>query len=560
MLAELKVANLALIKSLTLSFGPGANILTGETGAGKSILAGALSLIRGAKGSADAVRTGAEEAQVEALFQLERPEELRPLFEEQGLTPADELVVQRTVNAAGRTRIRINGALATVAQLAAFGEELLAVSGQHDQQSLVREARQLDFLDAFGRHQELLAAMGAAHQRREAVEKALAALEAELADGLEKRELHEFQLQEIEKVAPRPGEDEELMTRKAAAKSAGKLASAVEEALELVHGQPPLGAEGLARRLDRLARLATRGAALDARFAPVEEAVAAAAQSLAEASDGLDRLARAASANPQELEELDERLNALARLKRKHGPELDGVLARARTLRATLSRLDSGALEAGQLKKNLALARAEAAAAALALRAARAESAVALAASLTATLKVLGFPKLSLRVEVSPSRAPEDAGPKGADQAVFLFCPNPGEGLKPLSKIASGGELSRLMLALKIAQEPRSDQSLLFDEIDSGLSGATAEAVAAKMAELAGRQQIFIITHLPQMACLPGKHFLAAKSPTESGERTETSIAELDSESRTLELARMLGGASPSPEALALSRRLLNLN
>ncbi|MDR0355668.1 MAG: DNA repair protein RecN, partial [Deltaproteobacteria bacterium] len=530
MLAELKVTNLALIRSLTLSFSPGANILTGETGAGKSILAGAISLLRGAKASGDLVRAGETEARVEALFHLERPDGLAPLLNGLGLESADELVVQRIVAANGRSKVRVNGVMVTLAQLAALGEELLAVSGQHDQQSLVKEARQLDFLDDFGQNQRQLAEMNEAFRARQDLEEAIASLNDEIGQGDERRELLEYQLQEIDKAAPRPGEDQELMEVKAAAKSSGRLSKLLGEASELMNGQR---GEGLAHRLDRLVNLLQRASGADERLAPMAESALECSGLMAELNDSLTKLGRNLGPGPEELEDLDERLSLLAKLKRKYGPSLEEVIEKAAANRAVLARLESASFELNKLSKELDKAVKAADKAALTLREARRTASRALAENLVATLKVLGFPKLTMEIEITPlekdGQSPgQAAGPKGADSACFLFCPNPGEGLKPLSRIASGGELSRMMMALKIAQEPRSDQSLVFDEIDSGLSGATAEAVASKMAELSNNQQILVITHLPQMASLPGRHFLAAKSPDESGDRTETQISELD--------------------------------
>ncbi|MDR1297834.1 MAG: DNA repair protein RecN [Deltaproteobacteria bacterium] len=559
MLVELKVSNLALIRALTLSFGPGANILTGETGAGKSILVGAIGLLRGAKTSGDLVRAGESEARVEALFQLERPGDLAPLLAECGLEPADELVVQRVVGANGRSKIRLNGSLITQAQLAALGEELLAVSGQHDQQSLVREARQLDFLDAYGGHRDLLSAMAAAHKERESRAAAIAELRGEIASGEERRELMEYQLREIDRAAPREGEDQELADLRANAKSSGRLAKTLGEAQEVIQGQR---GESLGRKLDRLETLLGRASQSDERLAPLAESARECSAAIADLAESLFKLGRNLGPGPEELEDVEERLSLLAKLKRKYGPGLEEVIEKATANRDALARLESAAFELKNLGKLLAAAVAEAEKIALELRSAREKAALKLTGNLVATLGVLGFPKLTMKIEILPLEkdglsAGEAAGPKGADQVAFLFCPNPGEGLKPLAKIASGGELSRMMLALKIAQEPRSDQSLVFDEIDSGLSGATAEAVASKMAELSANQQILVITHLPQMASMAGRHFLAAKSPDQSGGRTESSITELDPELRALELARMLDGATPSEEAMALSRRLL---
>ena len=562
MLAELQVQNLALIRELRLSLGAGANILTGETGAGKSVLAGALELLRGAKASPGLIRAGEDEARVEALFRLERPEALASIFDDLGLEPQEELIIQRTINQNGRGRARVNGALATVAQLAILGEELMAVSGQHDQQSLVRESRQLDFLDAFGGLGPLLDEASAAWREREAADKARKELENELAGAEDRREMLEWQLAEIDRVKPKPGEDDELADLKSSLKSSAKLVHALDRAFDLIGGAIGKNAEpGLPERLERLSRHLEKAVPLDERLEPLVETARDCASQILDLETTLKTIGKTLPKLADDPEHIDDRLSDLAKLKRKHGPTLADVLAKAESMRAALSRLDQAALELGRANKSLEKARERATAAALALREARQKAAKGLAKNLTATLKVLGFPKIAMSVEVTPMETGQSpghvAGPKGADNVSLLFCPNPGEGLKPISKIASGGELSRVMMALKIAQEPNNDQSLLFDEIDSGLSGATAEAVAAKMAELATRQQILVITHLPQMASLKGKHFLVYKDQVGDGDRTETSIVELDERGRTLELARMLDGSDPSEEALALSKRLL---
>ncbi|MDR2613408.1 MAG: DNA repair protein RecN [Deltaproteobacteria bacterium] len=553
MLAELQVRNLALIEGLSLSFGHGANILTGETGAGKSILAGALGLLRGGRASADMVRAGAEELVVEALFTLSRPGAFEGLFAEQGLPPADEVLIRRKVLPGGRSRAWVNGSLITLAQLSQWGEELLALSGQHDQQSLLNPARQLDFLDGFGGHGRLLKEMAELHRAREAARQKLAETEREMREIEARRDFHEFQLGEIRRVNPRPGEDDELLSLKARAKEGARLAGLLEEAVRHFYGD-----DGILSRLDRVAGLLDKAAALDASLAPSAEAAREGSGALGDAARTVKDSFRSLGKAGEGLDEADTRLSALSRLKRKYGPTLDDVLKRLEWLKGEKGRLESLGLDRQTYAKRAREAERAAGEGAAGLHAARLKAAGELSRELTATLGSLGFPKVELRIELA---APEEAqmgasaGPKGADQAAFLFCPNPGEGFKPLSRIASGGELSRVMLALKTAQEPHSDQSLVFDEIDSGLSGDTAGKVAAKMAELSARQQVFVITHQPLMAAIPGKHFLAEKSP--EGGRTLTVISELDPGQRLREVARMLDGSVPSPQALALSRRLL---
>ncbi|MDR2198942.1 MAG: DNA repair protein RecN [Deltaproteobacteria bacterium] len=554
MLCELQVKNLALIESLRLSFGPGANILTGETGAGKSILAGALGLLRGARASGDMLRSGAGELSVEALFTLEKPENFQELFESQGLAPAEELILKRVVLPNGRSRAWVNGSLSTLSQLSQWGEELLAISSQHDQQTLLNSSRQLDFLDAFGNHKEYLLKMSEAHRLRERAEKELQGVLEAIRDGEEKKDFFEFQLREINKVAPKEGEDDLLMERKNRAKSAQRLSAALTDSLNLIYQEGGLlsGADRLKINLDKLRELD------DSLKEPFERALGA-AEEISSLGRELKNLHRSLGTDRADTEEADERLSLLSRLKRKYGPTLEDVLLRKKSLEDALSGLETMGLERVTLEKKLKSLEKDVSEAATTLHAKREEAAERLSSQLTATLMVLGFPKVELKVEATllpPEELGSRSGPKGGDNVSFLFCPNPGEGLKPLSRIASGGELSRVMLALKTAQEPRSDQSLVFDEIDSGLSGATAEAVAAKMAELSQRQQVFVITHQPLMAAIRGCHFVAEKNP--GGGRTLTSISRLSEKERLDELARMLDGATPSPQAIALSKRLLS--
>jgi DNA repair protein RecN (Recombination protein N) len=555
MLSELQVKNLALIESLSLSFGSGANILTGETGAGKSILAGALGLLRGGRADGSLVRKGAAELTVEALFTLENSENFAEIFREQGLEPSDEVILKRVVLPSGRSRAYLNGSLITLGQLARWGEELLAISSQHDQQTLVSGARQLDFLDAFGGHQELLAEMAAAVKQREQAKAELDKVWADIRDGADKKEFWEFQLKEIKRAAPRPGEDDELMELKNRAKAYARASSLLEESLSLLYGE-----EGLMAKASRLQAIVTKLAEGDASLAPHAESALSIASESSDLARELKSFSRSLSAGDKSLDQADERLSQLSRLKRKYGPTLENVLERQNTLSGSLSRLETLDLDRQNLEKRLKALSRDAAAAALRLHEARVSSGEALAAQITETLKVLGFPKVVFKIDAAllpDAELGARSGAKGGDSVSFLFCPNPGEGLKPLSRTASGGELSRVMLALKTAQEPHSDQSLVFDEIDAGLSGATAEAVAGKMAELASRQQVFVITHQPLMAAIQGRHFLAEKNP--EGERTLTSVSELSQDRRLEELARMLDGAKPSPQAIALSRRLLGV-
>lgn len=560
MLSELTVKNLALIDALTIVFGPGANVLTGETGAGKSILVGAMSLLMGRRATAELVRAGAEEAEVSAVFDLDHPDELAPVLDGLGLATADQVILRRVVASSGRSRAYVNGSPLPQAQLALLGEELLSISGQHDQQSLLKPASQLDYLDRFGHHRDQLAAMREAWRSLGQATGRLKALEDRLKEAEEKRDLYEFQRDEIKKVDPRIGEDDELMAEKNQAKNSGRLGECLASAAELLGSEPG----NIVEKLGKVRRGLETAASLDPRFNDGLAVAEDCYYQLADLSVSLEKLGQDLEADPDRLEWVDERLNTLAKLKRKYNLPLADIIEQGRRLTAILDELDGAGLDLARLRREHAQARAEALKAAEALHLVRARSGQKLAEALADSLRPLGFPKIEIKVLVEGPPAEEEdearerkLGPSGFDRVEFHFSPNPGEGLKPLAKIASGGELSRVMLALKTVLDRPGDQLLVFDEIDSGLGGITAEAVAAKMADLAGRQQVVVITHLAQMAALPGRHFVVAKESSPEAGRTTTSITPLSDSQRVTELARMLGGASPSREAVALAGQLL---
>lgn len=561
MLTELTVKNLALIESLVINFGSGANIMTGETGAGKSILVGALGLLMGRRGTADLVRAGAEEAGVTALFHPDRPETFLSLINEMGLEEAatDELILKRVITAAGRSRCYVNGQPVTLTQLTVFGETLLCISGQHDQQSLLKPGHQLDFLDRFAGHQNLLDNMRLDWQALGRTAAELNTLEGRLKDAEEKRDLYEFQRDEIAKVAPKPGEDDELLAEKNLAKHSGRLLECLGEAARILGNE----SGNVVEKLGRVRRNLEKAVEYDPRLADGFAVADDCYHQLADLAVELETLGRDMDVDPDRLEWLDERLNTLAKLKRKYNLSLAELIERGRHIAEMLDQLDGAGLDLARLRREKTAAEKKARETAAELHNARSRAGVELAGRLTEILRGLGFPKLEMRVEVESQTedggetAEKRLGPTGFDRVNFLFCPNPGEGLKPLAKIASGGELSRVMLALKTVQDRPGDQLMVFDEIDAGLGGITAEAVAAKMADLARRQQVVIITHLPQMAALTGRHFVVAKQADDKAARTLTSITALELEQRVDELARMLGGASPSPQALALAQEML---
>lgn len=565
MLSELTVKNLALIDLLVLSFGEGANILTGETGAGKSILVGALGLLTGRRGGAELVRAGAEEAEVTAVIHLDYPEELAPVLETLGLEFSEEIILRRVLSSAGRGRAYINERPVPQAHLSTLGQELLSICSQHDQQSLLKVNSQLEYLDRFGHHRDLLDHMNEVWGNLSRAASNLKQFEKQLQGAADKRDLYEFQLAEIKKVEPHLGEDNKLFEEKNRAKNSGRLLESLCASSSILGTESGNVVEKLGRVRKHLEKAAELDSSLAEKLSIVEESY----HQLADLAVEFDKKRRDLGVDPNHLEWIDERLNTLAKLKRKYNLSLTDIIERAVWLQQTLDQLDGAGLDLSKLRREHAQAREVALEVAKKLHQARLESAKRLSGTLAKALKPLGFPRLEMEVRVtvpqttalqntedSPKKEP-DPGPSGYDKVEFLFSPNPGEGLKPLAKIASGGELSRVMLALMTLLDRPGDQLLVFDEIDTGLGGATAEAVAGTMAELAGRQQVVVITHLPQMAALAGRHFLVAKNPVEDGTRTVTSLTALSSAQRVEELARMLGGASPSPEALALAHKLL---
>ena len=556
MLTELTIKNLALIETLTITFGPGANLMTGETGAGKSILVGALGLLTGRRGGAELVRAGAEEAEVTGLFHLADPAAFAPLLLEQGLEPADELLLHRVVTASGRGRAYIGGLPASMAQLARLGEALLSISGQYEQQSLIKPGRLMDYLDRFGGHGNLLAEMSVAWAGLTQAAGDLAALEESLREDAEKRELYEFQLGEISKLNLQPGEDEALLAEKNSARHNDRLSASLLSAVALLGGEPG----NVVEKLGRVRRGLETASGLDPRLAEALATAENCSHRLADLAAELEIFSRNLEILPGRLEWVEDRLNDLAKIKRKHGLSLGDLIERGRRLAEILDRLDRAGLDTARLIREKEAALLRALEAADRLSQARRAAADRMVSGLTAALRPLGFPKMVMEVELDvPDDKAGRLGPGGYDRVDFLFSPNPGEGRASLGRIASGGELSRVLLALKTVENRPGDQMLVFDEIDAGLGGAAAEAVAGSLADLAGRRQLVIITHLPRVAALAGRHFRVTKGTAEEQGRTMTDIIPLEPCGRVEELARMLGGANPSSEAAALAGQLLGL-
>jgi DNA repair protein RecN (Recombination protein N) len=549
MLLELRVENLLLIERAELRLAPGLNVLTGETGAGKTVLAHALDLLLGGRARPGIVRPGAAEAYVEGVFEL--PEELRGELGERLPQDAEEVVLARRVSAEGRTRAYVNGRSASAADLQELAAPLLSFHGQHEHRRLMLTGAQLELLDAFcgAEHLAARAQLAGAYAAARAQEGSLEELR-ELA-GARDRELDllEFELAEIEAAAPDEAEQAELAGRRERLRHLGALREAATGASEAVAPDEGGGAAAL---------LAAAVASLDG-AAGVDgelDALAARARSVAlEAADvaaDLRRYAEALDAEPHELEAVEERLAVIDRLERKHGGSVAAVLAHGERCRARRDELAGAEVALEEATAGVARARADLAARATALSAARAQAAPALAGAVRERLAALAMEGASFEIALAPR---EGIGPAGADAVEFLIAPNPGVPPAPLRDTASGGEASRVMLALLAVANEASGAALVFDEVDAGIGGQTARAVGEELRALAQGRQVVCITHLPQIASLAARHFAIDKDP--SVEPARTAVRELAKAEVVGELVRMLGADAGDVAARRHAKELL---
>jgi DNA repair protein RecN (Recombination protein N) len=547
-LTLLRISGFALIDELELPLGPGLTAVTGETGAGKSILVDALGLLRGGRAGADVIRTGREEARVEAILELPPGSATRARLVADGREVEEGLVVRRVIARGGRGRAHLGGGLATAADLASTVAGLIDIASQHDQQSLTDPESQLAILDAFAENQPLRDEMTAAYAARADAAAALAAFSADARARSEREDLLRFQLAELEAAGPAPGEDGALAAERERLKGAEKFLAATARGEETLYA----GDGAVAERLAGVARELAPLALLDPGLAPLVERLAEAQAAIEDVARDLGRYARGIRSDPARLEEVEERLFLLQKLYRKHGGTVADLAAKQSALRAELAEL--GSFEEGMAARQAAASAAEgrATAAAAALSASRRQAAGSLEKKVNAVLRELGFVSARLPVAIEA----RDLGPNGADRVRLLFAPNPGEEARPLAKIASGGELSRVMLAVKQTLA-RTDEVLtyVFDEVDAGVGGGTAEIIGRKLKRLAAERQVIVITHLPQVAAFADAHVRVTKTAARGKTRVE--IGRLDDADRPGEIARMLAGAAPSAQATAHAEEML---
>lgn len=545
MLSVLRVRHLAIIDELEVELGPGLNVITGETGAGKSILIDALGLVLGGRGKADLVRTGKDRAEVEALFELADDEALRARLAEAELGDGPELLVRRVVTANGRTRAYVNGRLATASQLSQLTGELVDISSQHEHHTLVDPATHLDFLDAFGQLEALRAKLGERFGALREADAALRKAREDVAQREEREDLLRFQLREIEELDPQPGELEALREERERLRHAERLASAAGGAEEALYAAD----DAITSSLGRIATDLREAAKIDPALAGPTESVDSALTLLEDAARELGAYARDVTFDPERLAEVEERTHRLQRMARKYGGEVEGILEHRDQAAEELAQLDQIEERLEALEKARAAALDGASKQARELSKERASIAAELGARISEQLHTLGMgdARVEVRLEPLSKRSGELAvgearlTERGIDRVEFLIAPNPGEEPKPLRKIASGGELSRAMLAVKRVLSGVGRAGLyVFDEVDSGVGGAVAETIGQKLAEVAEHHQVICITHLAQIAVYGDRHFQVDK--VVEGGRTRSRIAPLTAKQRKEEIARMVGG------------------
>ena len=552
MLSLLHIENIALIQSADIRFEPGFNVLTGETGAGKSIVIDSIGAVLGERTSRELIRTGAKSALVTAVFTQVPP---LPWLEENGFpTGEEELLLQRELQGDGRNVCRIDGKLVTVAQLRELGRQLLNIHGQHDGQQLLDPASHLGYLDQFGGCQPLLESYQEAYRKWHDIRREMDKLQMDEAERSRRVDTLNYQIQELERAQLKAGEDEELSARRTLLRSAGKLMEAVQSAEFALSGDEDR--DGACSHIAQAEGEVQGVSSISPELGELSEKLTDLRCAADDAADTLRDLSRSFDFSPGELDQVEERLDLLYRLRKKYGPTVEDMLSYLDRCRKELDQIQYADDTLARLEKELKKAQKEAARRGEVLSQARREAAGALQARVQEELRQLDMPKVQFQTEFTPKGGEAGMDETGLDEVQFLMSANLGEALKPIQKVASGGELARIMLALKnVLAEGDQIGTLVFDEVDTGVSGRAAQKVAEKMAQVARGKQVLCVTHLPQIAAMADTHFSVQKGEREG--RTYTRLERLDRSQRREELARLIGGASITPSLLESAEELL---
>lgn len=556
MLCELTISNFAIIDKLHIEFASGFNVLTGETGAGKSILVDAINLLIGGKASPEMIRTGEEEATVEGFFEFKEASNLR-FLEKWPVDSSGELAIKRLIHRSGKSRAFLNGQAITLHMLADLGEELIHIYGQHEHQYFLNPEKHLEILDRSAGLLPLLQEYQQVYQEWKKKSTELAELENKEKQRTERLELLNFQWQEISRAnlqPPRPGqlnEEEELLQEKVRLLHAEKLYTLAQQGTDLLYGEKGSAVERLKVTLQRL----KEGMKIDATLSPLASALENALFQIEDIASTLRGYAEKIVFDPKLLEEISSRLDEIQRLKKKYGPTFADVLQYKERIASERQQLASLEVQIDDLRKNTRELAERTYQKAKELSTRRKKAAQELSAKVEEELATLGMKKVRFDIEVE-----EDEQGRctewGINRVQFLLSPNPGEELRPLMKIASGGELSRIMLAMKrILAEDLGVETLIFDEVDAGIGGGMAEVVGRKLKEISRKHQVFCITHLPQIASLGDAHYKVSKIIR--GGRTIVECQRLKEKEREEEIARMLGGMKITEKTLAHAREML---
>ena len=554
MLSLLHIENIAVIESADIQFGAGFNALTGETGAGKSIVVDAIGAVVGGRTSREIIRTGAKSARVEANFTA-LPD--LPWFAENGIAPDEDgnLLIQREIQSDGKNVCRLNGRLLTVSQLRELGRQILNIHGQHDGQQLLDESCHLSYLDSFGALGEQLSDYQSAYGTLGEIRREMSALRMDEAEKARRIDALHYQISELERANLQPGEDETLTERRKLLRNAGRLIEAVEETHRAISGDDD--SAGAAALLSEAERALEGAASMSAQAASLLEQLVELRCAADDLADQVRDLRESFDFEPGELDEIEGRLDVIYRLRKKYGDSVEDMLSYLEKCRAELDQIQFADDTLARLEGVYAAALREAKEKAVLLSEKRHDAARALETRIQAELQQLDMPKGRFLVDFSEKEGDEGLDLTGMDQVQFLMSANVGEDPKPIQKIASGGELARIMLALKnVLAENELVTTLVFDEVDTGVSGRAAQKVAEKMADVAARKQVLCVTHLPQIAAMADVHFSVEKGVRKG--RTFTAVEALDRPRRQQELARLAAGAHITPAALESAGELLD--
>jgi DNA repair protein RecN (Recombination protein N) len=556
MLRELRIQNFAIIDRLEIQFQEQLNVLTGETGSGKSIVVDAVDLLLGGRAASEQVRTGCDEAVLEAAFQISDDGPIARRLRDMDLAveAGGDLLIRRSLSRAGRSRAQINGRLVTLTQLQQVGDLLVDIHGQHEHQSLLRPDHQLFLLDAFAKLIPLREEYRRRHLAYETIRAELAEMSDRERDRAQREELLRFQSREIESAQLVPDEDAHLERERHILSNAGRLAVLAEDSYQRLYDSD--GA--ILGQLAGVESLIGELAGTDDRMKDLTELCAGAGAQLRDAAERLRDYKGTIEYDPKRLEQIEDRLHGIAALKKKYSPTLEGIRAVHQTINEELQGLSSHSDRLAALRLAIEERRADCAASAQRLTKERTRGARALEKKIEQELGRLKMEKTRFRIRIESREKTDAFGPAGADAVEFLVAPNPGEEPKALARIASGGELSRIMLSLKsvlaaLDQVP----TLIFDEVDAGIGGAVAEVVGRRLKTLARHRQVLCVTHLPQIASRAETHFTVEKSSSDG--RAVTRVRKVVNEARVEEIARMLGGRDLTPTAFKHAREMLDL-